>query len=268
MRPHRLLFSFITSTLLLVSSVLHAQQAGPTSPVTITVSDPSGGRVPHAQVRLIPAPDPAPAKMETNERGELSLSLKSGEYALFVQIAGFASLATHIAVKTSQETQAIPVVMQVAPTGSPTVEPESYKTALLLSALPYHSDVLLKATEFKTLPHISVTVHNSHSDTQETYSGVRVADLIGLVGAPLGKEFHGIALAGYLVAHGSDGYEAVLALAEVNPDFHPGDVIVADSMNGQPLDAKSGPFKLVVTQDKRPARWVRNLDTISLKFAN
>ena len=33
------------------------------------------------------------------------------------------------------------------------------------------------------------------------------------------------------------------------------------------LDAKSGAFKLVVTEDKRPARWVRNLVSIELKSA-
>jgi len=206
--------------------------------------------------------------METNDRGELTLNLKPGGYALFVQMGGFTALPSHIGVRTSQEPQAIPVVMQLAPAGSPTVYSASDKDALLLSASPYHPDVLLKAAQFKTLPHTSVTVHNPHSDAQETYSGVRVADLLDLVGAPLGKEFRGVALASYLVFHGSDGYEAVLALAEVNPDFHPGETVVADSMNGQPLDAKSGPFKLVVTEDKRPARWVRNLDAIALKFAN
>jgi hypothetical protein len=59
----------------------------------------------------------------------------------------------------------------------------------------------------------------------------------------------------------------VIALAEVDPSFHSGEVIVADTMNGQPLDAKSGPFKMVVTEDKRPARWVRNLVSIELKSA-
>lgn len=44
------------------------------------------------------------------------------------------------------------------------------------------------------------------------------------------------------------------------------EVLVANTMNGAPL-APSGPFKLVVTEDKRPARWVRNLVSIELKFA-
>ncbi len=37
-------------------------------------------------------------------------------------------------------------------------------------------------------------------------------------------------------------------------------------MDAKPLDAHSGPFKLVVTEDKRLARSVRNLITIELKF--
>jgi len=87
------------------------------------------------------------------------------------------------------------------------------------------------------------------------------------MGAPLGKELHGEALANYIVATGSDGYQAVLALAEVDPSFHPGEVLVADTMDGKPLDAHSGPLKLVVTEDKRPARSVRNLVSIELKSA-
>ena len=78
----------------------------------------------------------------------------------------------------------------------------------------------------------------------------------------------GKALSGYIVATGSDGYRAVLALAEIDPSFHPGEVLVADAMNGKPLDAHSGPFKLVVTEDKRPARSVRNLVSLELKMAD
>ncbi len=117
------------------------------------------------------------------------------------------------------------------------------------------------------MPHINVTVHNPHTNADETYSGVRLSDLLDKVDAPLGKDLHGHALANYVVAVGSDGYKAVLALGEIDPSFHPGEVLVADSMNGKPLDAHSGPLKLVVTEDKRPARCVRNLTTIELRAA-
>jgi hypothetical protein len=119
----------------------------------------------------------------------------------------------------------------------------------------------------KALPHKTVTVHNPHENVDETYSGVLLIDLLKQVGAPVGKDVHGKALSEYVVATGSDGYKAVLALAEIEPDFHPGDVLVADTMNGKPMDAKTGPFRLVVSDDKRPARSVRNLFSVELKAA-
>jgi hypothetical protein len=117
------------------------------------------------------------------------------------------------------------------------------------------------------MPHGTLTVHNPHANADETYSGLRLANLLLRVGAPLGKDLHGEALANYVVAVGSDGYKAVLALSEIDPSFHPGEVLVADSMDGKPLDAHNGPLKLVVSEDQRPARCVRNLVTIELESA-
>jgi hypothetical protein len=106
------------------------------------------------------------------------------------------------------------------------------------------------------LPHKTITVFNEHAKANQTYSGVALIDLLKPLGVPAIP--HGKDLMLYLVAEGSDGYEAVYALAEANPDVHDGSVIVADSMDGKPL-AGSGPLQLVSTDEKRPARWVRNL---------
>jgi hypothetical protein len=153
-----------------------------------------------------------------------------------------------------------------APVATAANNPAAPKNALLLSASD-HAPLTLSLADLKALPHITVTIHNSHTNVDETYSGVRLADLLARMGAPLGSDLRGAALANYVVATGSDGYKAVLALGEVDPSFHPGEVLVADTMNSRPLDAHSGPLKLVVTEDKRPARSVRNLVTIELKSA-
>jgi hypothetical protein len=136
--------------------------------------------------------------------------------------------------------------------------------SLKLIADPYHEPVMLSPADFHALPHITITVHNSHTNATETYSGVPLAALLAKVNAPLGKELHGEAMTSYVVAIGSDGYSVVLSLAEVDPSFHEGQVIVADARDGQLL-GKSGPFQLIVSDDKRPARWVHNLETITLK---
>jgi hypothetical protein len=106
------------------------------------------------------------------------------------------------------------------------------------------------------LPHKTLTVHNEHAKADQTYSGVALIDLLTQLGVP--AQPHGKDLALYLVAIGSDGYKAVYSVAEVNPGVHDATVIVADSEDGKPLTA-DGPFKLVATGEKRPARWVRGL---------
>jgi len=128
------------------------------------------------------------------------------------------------------------------------------------------SSVTFSPAEFKTLPHVSLTVHNAHTDATETYSGVALAVLLEKVDAPLGKQLHGQAMMSYVVATGSDGYAVVLSLAEADPEFHQGQVIVADSRDGQAL-GKNGPFQLIVSDDKRPARWVHNLTSVTLQRA-
>lgn len=239
---------------------------GVTSPVTIIVTDPSGGGIRHAGIRLIPAPDPAPNK-ETDNKGQLSLNLKPGGYAVFVHCPGFQSAATHIEVENGKELRTLSVVLPVGKPGSPTVSPISSSAGLLVLAYPFHEPIGFSIAELKSMPHTNATIHNTHTNADETYSGVRLADILAKVGAPLGNELRGDMLENYVVATGSDGYHAVLVLAELDPSFHPGEVLVAETMNGKPLDEHSGPLKLVVTEDKRPARSVRNLITIELKSA-
>ncbi|MFZ1939019.1 MAG: hypothetical protein WBA18_03280 [Terracidiphilus sp.] len=116
-----------------------------------------------------------------------------------------------------------------------------------------------------SLPHKTITVHNEHTKAEETYSGVQLIDLL----TPLGvsDKPHGKDLRLYLVAAGSDGYEAVYSIGEITPDVNNSTVIVADSENGKPL-ADDGPLKLVATNEKRPTRWVRNLVAIRVMAAN
>jgi DMSO/TMAO reductase YedYZ molybdopterin-dependent catalytic subunit len=137
---------------------------------------------------------------------------------------------------------------------------------LTIIAGPRERGVFTPAT-LKDYPHVTVTFFNHHIKKQQTYSGVPLMDLLAPLGVPHGRTLMGKALADYIVATGSDGYKTVLALGEIDPAFHPGVVLVADTLDGKPLGAKTGPFRLVVSQDKRPARSVRNLVEIEVKRA-
>ena len=127
-----------------------------------------------------------------------------------------------------------------------------------------------KSSEWTTatlaaLPHKTIKVYNEHQKADQTYSGVELIDLLKLLGVP--EKPHGKEFRMYLVAEGSDGYEVVYSVGEVTPDVHDGTVLVADSMDGKAM-AETGPFQLVATGEKRPARWVRNLTSIRVRPAD
>jgi hypothetical protein len=109
------------------------------------------------------------------------------------------------------------------------------------------------------LPHKTVSIYNMHAKANQAYSGVLLMDLLIKLGVP--EKQHGKDLHLYLVAVGSDGFEAVYSVAEVNPSLHDSTVIVADTVEGNPL-ADAGPLQIVSAGDKLTARSVRNLVAI------
>ena len=123
--------------------------------------------------------------------------------------------------------------------------------------------IALSPEEFAALPHKTVSVFNAHSKINEKYSGVPLTELLAKVGVPLGERVQGKAFLTGIIAEGTDHYSVLFALAEVDPSIHTGDVIVADSVDDHKL-GKDGAFKLVSTEEKRPARWVRNLASITV----
>lgn len=89
-------------------------------------------------------------------------------------------------------------------------------------------------------------------------------DLLQKAGVPHGEQLRGRAMATYVIAEADDDYRVVFSLAELDSGILDSEVIVADTMDGAPLAAKQGPFRLVAPHEKRPARWVRMLKSITV----
>jgi hypothetical protein len=121
----------------------------------------------------------------------------------------------------------------------------------------------LSPAELAALPHVTVSVFNAHAKANETYSGVPLDTLLGKLGVPQGEAVRGPLFMTGIIAEGTDGYKVLFSLAEADSAIHTGQIIIADTLDGKPI-AADGDFKLVSSEEKRPARWVRNLTKITV----
>jgi len=146
------------------------------------------------------------------------------------------------------------VVAQQNPAGLTVVGLDGNKLALTLDQL-------------RQMPQQSVMMNNPHTRSTKKYQGVLLRDLLAKVATPSGDKLRGDEMRDYVEITGRDGYSAVFALAELDPVFQDNKVLVAISRDGKPLDDKQGPIRVVAPQDRRPARSVRMVTTITVRRA-
>ncbi len=122
----------------------------------------------------------------------------------------------------------------------------------------------VSAAELATMPHASVVLVGEHGPSRR-YDGVPLTLLVESVGAPVGKALRGAALADTVTVTAADGYAVVLALSDTDPGMTDRKTVLADRVEGAPLPATEGPFRLVVEGDLRPARAARMVTTIRVR---
>lgn len=121
----------------------------------------------------------------------------------------------------------------------------------------------LTMAELKAMPATKVTTKD-HDGTTATYEGVPVHDILSRAGAPQGEALRGDALQLVVLVKAADGYRVALSLAELDPLFTDKQVLLAYKRNGADLDAKTGPLRLVIPDEKRQARWVRQVTDLEI----
>jgi hypothetical protein len=117
--------------------------------------------------------------------------------------------------------------------------------------------------DLDALPRLKISV-DQHG-TAHVYEGALLGDVLAKVGAPRGKAIHGADLADVVIVEARDGYTVALDLAGTDPSTRTDRVILADRMDGAPLDAEKGPFQLVIEGDLRPVRAVRMVSAIRIE---
>jgi DMSO/TMAO reductase YedYZ molybdopterin-dependent catalytic subunit len=120
----------------------------------------------------------------------------------------------------------------------------------------------LTMTELEAMPTTKVTAKD-HDGTTATYEGVPLQAILSRAGVPQGD-----ALQLVVLVKAADGYKVALSLAELDPLFTDKQALLAYKRNGIDLDAKTGPLRLVIPEERRQARWVRRVTELEIVRAS
>ena len=118
--------------------------------------------------------------------------------------------------------------------------------------------------DLKAMPQQTVRVNGQNDQAAQVYEGVALSEILQRAGVPQGGDQTGPWMATYVVADAADGYRVVFSLAELNAGIGGVEALVADTLDGMPLGEGQEPFRLVMPSDKRAARWVRELKSVTV----
>jgi DMSO/TMAO reductase YedYZ molybdopterin-dependent catalytic subunit len=124
----------------------------------------------------------------------------------------------------------------------------------------------LGAEDLAKLPRQSVTARDPDGKAV-TFEGVALVEVLRLAGVEFGDKLRGKNLALFLVVDATDGYRVVFALPELDPAFRDEVIILADRRDGKELSEAEGPWRIVVANEKRHARWVRQVVALTIRRA-
>lgn len=120
------------------------------------------------------------------------------------------------------------------------------------------SAITLDAARLAALPREAVKAE-AHGKAVQV-DAVDLREVLRAAGIEPPQQIRGAALRQVLVAGARDGYAAAFSWAELDPALGGRRVFL---VQGVPK-AEEGPLRLVVPADARPARWVRQLDSLRL----
>ena len=147
---------------------------------------------------------------------------------------------------------------------SPTAQAEG--SLDLLGDLP--NPRRIDASELHGLPRVEVrTIDPRYPGKEIVYSGTPLVEALKTGGLLLGSDMAGLRETAKItvIVEATDGYRAVFSLAELDPELTDRIILLADTKDGQPLPPREGPFRIIVPGEKRPARWVRQVNALTVR---
>jgi molybdopterin-dependent oxidoreductase-like protein protein len=133
----------------------------------------------------------------------------------------------------------------------------------LIIGLLDKSPQVLERSDIAKLPHRTVKVKEGGRKSS-IYSGVLLKDLLERAGADFKVERQGANLGSIVLVESVDAPSVLFAMAELDSALTHKQILLADSKDGKVLGAPEGPFRIIVPDEKEPARWAKQVWAIHI----
>lgn len=134
----------------------------------------------------------------------------------------------------------------------------------VLNPLVLTSDTLQSSFSAES---VTVRVRNGEALDSTTFTGALLWDVIGAAQPNVNVDIRNDQLSMFIVVTGIDGYQVVIAWAEIDPAFGNQPILLAYAEDGAPLDDDASGVRLIVPWDHDGGRYVRGVAGISLRDA-
>ena len=118
--------------------------------------------------------------------------------------------------------------------------------------------------EIAKLPRFSVRAKDEKGK-ESVWEGTSLYQVLLASGVKFGEALRGQRMAEYFLVEAMDGYRVAFTLPEIDPEFADLRFLLADRRDGAALGEFEGPLRVIVPHEKRHARWVRRVVSLSIR---
>jgi DMSO/TMAO reductase YedYZ molybdopterin-dependent catalytic subunit len=157
------------------------------------------------------------------------------------------------------------LAQDATPAASPVASPIAAGTVEVTGLVAHPTTLSVADLQALTSQTVEVDFESGKGSQHHAFTGVLLSDVLNQAGVLTNDEIKSDILRFYAVITGNDGYQVVISLGEIDPQFGNSPYLLAWEEDGAALEADSGPLRLVPVGDVRGGRYVSGITSIDVQ---
>ncbi len=157
------------------------------------------------------------------------------------------------------------LAQDATPVASPVASPVATGTVEVTGLVANPATVSVADLQLLPSQTVEVDFESGKGPQHHAYAGVLLWDVLDQAGVLTNDEIKNDILRFYAVITSNDGYQVVISLGQIDPQFGNSPYLLAWDEDGAPLEGDAGPLRLVTPGDVHGGRYVSGVISIDVQ---